>query len=311
MLPPPYRSVWPPDSSPVPVPVPLTFDEPALVVDVRAPLRWPGDALGLWRRTAAAVSGCIALVGDHADNPPAHDDTGRLPPEEVIAVLLDAGVRAIVTVTGRSHSPADVRRLVRSCRDAGALAVHVVTGDHPRALGIDRAVRFGTESLRMLPEAPRAAVAATVAESPAAPGDRVGRLLAKQRAGASACILNHSGDAGALIAFVDRCREAGVTMPMIAPVPMVADRHAALRLAAFPGLRLPTGFLAGIADAADPAAHGPALAAELAATLVRSGRFAGVNLSGGAAGITPDERLAATAAVITATRAALTERASG
>ncbi|MEZ5234544.1 MAG: hypothetical protein R2749_17825 [Acidimicrobiales bacterium] len=38
---------------------------------------------------------------------------------------------------------------------------------------------------------------------------------------------------------------------------------------------------------------------------MRSGRFAGVNLSGGAAGITPDERLAATAAFITATRAAL------
>lgn len=281
---------------------PIGLPDPAIVVDVRAPSMWAGDDRALWRRIATTVAGCSALIGEHADNPQRHEDTGRLPPDEAVAILHDEGVPAIVTVTGRDRDGVDARRLVEHYGRAGASAIHCVTGDHPAALGIDRPTWFGSESMRLVALPAEVGLPATVAESPSAPGDRPARVLAKQRAGASACILNHGGGARELVDFVDRCRAIGVDLPMVAPVPMVADKQAALGLAAFPGIHLPAGHLQRILDAAAPAEEALALARDLAGQLIGSGRFAGINLSGGASGTTPDERLEMTGRFIDAVR---------
>ncbi len=284
---------------------PLGLEAPAIIVDVRAPLDWRGDSRALWRRTAATLAGCVALIGEHVDNPVQLDDSGALAPDEVVGILGDAGVPAIVTITGRDRDQSSARRLVERYRAAGAHAIHCVTGDHPAALGIDRPASFGTESVALLAATSVLRAPATVAESPDSLGPRAQRLALKAAAGASGCILNHGGDADELVAFADAARAAGADLPLFAPVPMVADRRSAVGLAGFPGVRLPTGYLEDIIDAAHPDERGLALAVDLTTTLMRSGRFAGINLSGGAGGSTPNERLDMTARFITAVHAAM------
>lgn len=267
---------------------------PVVLVDVRAPSPPAPSPPDLWVRTAAALQGCWALIGDHVDNPVWAGDAGYTPPEEAVATLVAGGVPTIATVTGRHHGVDGAAARARSLRDAGATAVHCVTGDHPAALGIDRPVSFGAESITIVAAASTAGVPTTVAESPASPGPRVARLLAKQRAGAGAAVLNHAGPARALVAFADACADAGVDLPLVAPVPMVVDVRRAAALAAFPGLQLVPGMLDAIAGAADPLAEGLRWAGDLADELHDSGRFAGINLSGAAGGDHPYERLEVT-----------------
>jgi methylenetetrahydrofolate reductase (NADPH) len=293
-------------SPPSSEPVPLELGQPTIVVDVRAPMRWTGDHDLLWRRTAESLQGCVALLGEHVDNPVLHDDSGALAPTRVIEILRDGGMVVIVTITGRDRSIESARSTIRSYRNAGATAVHCVTGDHPASVGIDRPVHFGAEAVTLIAAAVAEGIPSTVAESPASPGQRPERLATKQAAGAALCILNHAGNAADLVEFADRCRAVGVTVPLVAPIPMVADQRAALALAAFPGLKLPTGFLDEIINAADPTAAGLFAAGQLIRAFASSGRFTGVNLSGSAGGIDPWERLETTTLFIAHARSALT-----
>jgi hypothetical protein len=286
-------------------PAALAISEPMLVVDVRAPHDWAGDEVALWMRTGRALHGCVALIGEHVDNPVLHDDVGRLPPEHVINILRDAGVPVIATVTGRDRGPEAARRMMRRFADAGAVAIHCVTGDHPAALGIDRPAAFGCEAMTLIGLAVRQGVTAVVGESPASPGPRAQRVRAKAAAGASLCILNHAGDATELADFADRCASGSAPLEMIAPVPMVADKPAALGLATFPGLRLPTAYLDTIIDAVDPCETGLVMATEFVRALASTGRFVGVNLSGSAGGRDPWERLELTERFIDGAQRAL------
>ena len=227
---------------------------PPIVVDVREPPGFTGDLRTLWSDTASVLAGATALIGEHADH--RIDDAGHLAISEVVRLLGAAGVPAIATVTGRDRVPAQMREDIRALVEAGASVVHCVTGDHPRALGVDRHPRWGGEAFDLLAVAIASGARASAAESPASPGPRVDRLLAKERAGASMVFLNHGGDAAELIAFARRCRDAGATVPLIAPVPVVVDSASAARLDRFPGLRLPTGMLAAVATAASPHREG-------------------------------------------------------
>ncbi|MCU1400058.1 MAG: putative 5,10-methylenetetrahydrofolate reductase [Acidimicrobiales bacterium] len=288
-------------------PVVVRLPATPIVVDVRGPNLWRGDERALWRRTAEVLDGCAALLGEHVDNPVLRDDAGALPHEEVIGILAATGVTVIATVTGRDRDLDAARRTMCRFRDAGASAIHCVTGDHPAALGIDRSVHFGTESMDLIGIAVAEGIGATVAESPLSPGPRPERLRTKEIAGASMCIVNHGGDHSELTAFADRVRQAGATLPLLAPVPMIGDARAALGLATFPGLRLPHGYLDAIVDAIDPAETGRRAAATLTAQLAATGRFVGVNLSGSASGSDPWQRLESTEAFIDCTRAAWSE----
>ena len=288
-------AAMPPPAPPPHAALPLPTPVPTMIVDVRAPRHWTGEATALWQRTAERLQGCIALLGEHVDNPALHDDAGALRPHRVIEILAAAGVATIATVTGRDRDLAAARVTIREYRDAGALAIHCVTGDHPASLGIHRPAHFGTEAMELVAASVEEGIAATVGEAPASPGSRLHRLRAKESAGASLCILNHSGDTVDLIAFADACRALGIQIPLIAPVPMIGDKQAAVCLAGFPGLVLPHDFIADIIDAVDPAAQGCAAARRMAVALSASGRFAGINLSGPACGADPWERLEATA----------------
>lgn len=284
--------------------VPLPFDATGdtVIVDVRAPRRWSGDSRGLWRDTASVLHGCVALLGEHVDNPTLADDSGTVPPEEVIEILSAAGVAVVATVTGRDRDLEQARRLLTRFRDAGAATVHCVTGDHPRALGIERPVHFAAESTTLIGVATDLGLAVTVGESPASPGDRVGRVAAKAAAGAAGCILNHAGAPEDLIAFADAVAARTRPPHLFAPVPMVAGEQAALALRAFPGLRLPPGYLHSILEARRPEEAGLRAAGDLARTLLASGRFAGIDLSGGGHDADPHERLRTTARYIEAVR---------
>ena len=135
---------------------------------------------------------------------------------------------------------------------------------------------------------------ATAAETPASPGPRVARALAKERAGASALILNHAGNVTELIDFVGRARDAGSVAPAVACVPVIVSARSAVRLGRLPGLRLPDHLLSSIANAPNPRREGIARAAAYAAELLETGRFAGINLSGPAGVSSAEERLAIT-----------------
>lgn len=116
------------------------------------------------------------------------------------------------------------------------------------------------------------------------------------------CVLNHAGDATDLATFADAARTAGATLPLIAPVAMVADKTAALALATFPGLRLPHGLLDHIIEADDPTTAGIAASRDFVRRCAASSRFAGVNLSGGAGGLDPWDRLELTRQFIDSTK---------
>jgi methylenetetrahydrofolate reductase (NADPH) len=271
---------------------------PLLVVDVRTPRGWRGDAAAFWAATAETLAGCVALIGEHVDNPASDDDAGALPTDTVIQLFAERGVPVVVTVTGRDRSVAEAQELIGAHRDAGAAAIHCVTGDHPAALGISRPARFGTEAMSLIALAAGAGMPATAAESPSSPGFRVQRLAMKRRAGAAAAVLNHCGEVDEAVSFADACRASGNDMPLIAPIAMVGDAHAAQALEAFPGLRLPRATMHAVATAADPHAAGLAAAAEHCRALAVSGRFVGVNLSGSGWDRDPIARLDATAAFI-------------
>ncbi len=166
-----------------------------------------------------------------------------------------------------------------------------MTGDHPKALSIARHAEFGAESVTLAALANDVGLATTVGESPASPGARVERLGAKRAAGAGACILNHSGDVADLVDFADSCHRRELDLPLIAPIPMVADVRAAAALVRFPGLRLPRHFVEVVAEARDPAEASIDLTRSMSAELAAAGRFIGVNLSGSATADDPYERI--------------------
>lgn len=270
-------------------------DLPPVVVDVRYPRNAPPASEPSMRRwwadLARALHGCSALLGEHVDNPVASSDSTPLDQSSALAVLSSHGVPTVATVTGRDRTPGQAADVMRRRRRAGATAVHCVTGDHPAVLGLGRPARFGAEAITLLRAARDAQVPATVAESPSSPGDRIERLRWKQRSGAMAAILNHSGDPALVIEFALRCRDEGVDIPLIAPVPLVADIDTALALEAFPGLHLPEGFLGAVAASPDPLSTGLTRTLELTAELAASRLFAGVNLSGGTTSANPTDRL--------------------
>lgn len=271
---------------------------PHVVVDVHEPYHLRGDPHRWWERIAGVLGDATALIGEHVDH--RTDDAGRLPVAEVVRIFGAHAVECLVTVTGRDRTLAEAESHIGALLAAGGRGIHCVTGDHPAGIGLDRPARWGAECFDLLAVTRRLGGLATAAESPGAVGPRVERTLAKQRAGAGAVILNHAGDVEDLVDFADRLHRAGGTVPLVAPVPVVVDADSARALARFPGLRLPSGLVGSVATARDPRAEGVHRAATMAGALLRSGRFAGVNLSGPAGTVEADLRLAVTAELLAA-----------
>jgi len=283
--------------------LPVAWPTPVTIVDVRVPSTWSGDERRLWHRIASGLGGCVALIGEHVDNSRRDDDAGPVDAAVAVEILASHEVPAIVTITGRDRDLEAARGQMVRLAAAGATAVHCVTGDHPAALGIDRSAWFGAEAVTLARLAADLGLVATVGESPASPGRRAERVAIKAAAGATACVLNHAGDVAELVAFADECRQLGTAIAMVAPIPMVGDLDALAGLAQFPGLRVPDRFVEIMAGSSDHVQTAVDTAALMAAELVASGRFVGVNLSGGAAGTDPVVRIETTRRFIDAIHA--------
>jgi methylenetetrahydrofolate reductase (NADPH) len=192
-------------------------------------------------------------------------------------LLHDHGVAVWAGLNCRDRNRVALEGELAALADAGAAAVHCVTGDHT-AIGHrpDAAPVFDLDATRLAAAARAAGLLVSVAESPCAPpvARRPARLAEKIRAGAQVCIVNHAGGRSPVAEFV----AAGPEIPYIACVPVVLGPAQARLLAAFPGLVLPPGFLAGILDAPDPAAAGIDAAVRLAEELLDVPGVRGVDL---------------------------------
>ena len=266
-------------SWPAPGRLPRPFALPPVIVDVRPDIGHPRLLRMMAERLVS--SGFAALLGEHLDDP----DPER--PHRAAGRVTELGVATIATVTPRGRTVQECADEIDDLLAAGVLAVHCVTGDHPAArFEPDATATFSLDGTRLADLARERGAFVTVAESPASPPRewRPERLLSKQRAGADAAILNHAGSVADLCEFARRCRAVGVTMPLVAAVPVITDHRSAQALTQFPGVVLPPGLLDTVLRADDPRRAGIHAAIDIGRALLASGEFEHLNLSGSASG---------------------------
>ena len=202
----------------------------------------------------------------------------QFPPSYRAHHLAGAGVAVWAGLNCRDRNRVALEGELAALRDAGAAAVHCVTGDHT-AIGHrpDAAAVFDLDSTQLAALARAAGLLTSVGEAPCGPpaGVRPARLAEKVRAGAHVCFVNHAGGAGPVAAFVDQ----GPDVPYVACVPVVLDRVQAELISGFTGFVLPDGFLASVLDARDPEVAGIGAAVTLAQELLAVPGVRGVDLS--------------------------------
>lgn len=253
---------------------PRPLELPHLIVDIRPDLDDPHFAASV---DILREAGVVGLIGDHVDDPvgaPIHD---------VVRTVVERGLSVIATVACRNRTEDDCRAAVVERMAAGACLVLCVTGDHPAArFAPSSTAAFGLDGVRLAAVARSLGASVAVAESPASPptAERAARLLGKQHAGADLGVLNHGGDEEHLIDFADRARHLGVSMPLVAPVPVITDHGALQALTQFPGVSLPSALVRHISSAAEPRQAGVDAAVAFGCRLLTTGRFGHLNLSG-------------------------------
>lgn len=248
----------------------LLHTRAVVVADLPAPALCRDGLL----RTADLLAGAVdaVLVGDHGGA------RVQFPPSYRAQLLREAGLAVWAGVNCRDRNRVALEGELAALADAGAAAVHCVTGDHTR-IGHRPDARpvFDLDSTQLAALARAEGLLVSVGETPCGPpaDRRPARLAEKVRAGAQVCLVNHAGGAGPVAAFV----AAGPPIPYVACVPLVLDRHSADLISGFTGLVLPPGYLAGIVDAPDPAVAGIAAAVRLAEQLLAVPGVRGIDLS--------------------------------
>jgi 5,10-methylenetetrahydrofolate reductase len=278
---------------------------PVVVADLPAA---PLSAASL-RRSAATLAGVAdaCLLGDHGGA------RVQFPPSYRARLLAEQGVPAWVGLNCRDRNRVAIEGEIAACLDAGAVAIHCVTGDHP-SLGHrpDAAAVFDLDSVGVVARATAAAARhggalCSVSHAPAAPPAhrRLPRLLTKIDAGADVVFVDHCGGPGPVADAVGELRSAGFGGLVLACVPVVTSAASAAVVASFAGDRLPAGYLdritggAAVADwslaaavaraagrtaaeVAEIETAGIAEGSELAERMLEIPGVDGVNLSGGA-----------------------------
>lgn len=265
-----------PDAWPdAPAEVPSTpVRVPLVLTDLSTP---PGDAATLTRVVELLAPTCDAvLVGDHQDRPDY--------PPSTLARLIDAvGGTPWVTLACRDRNRVALEQELRALALDGLATVLCVTGDG-RAYDVrpDVTQVFDLDGIRLTGLAAALGLPAAVPETPTAPPVelRPRRLVHKQRAGAGAAVLNHVTRIEDVRTFVGAARALGLTMPVVASVPVFTDARSAAALAALPGLEIDPGRVEAVVTADDPVAAGIASAVDEAAQLLAIDGVVGVNLSG-------------------------------
>lgn len=218
------------------------------------------------------------LTGDHSAA------RVQLPPVLRAQALREEGLHPWVGLNCRDRNRVALEGELAGLASVGVLAVHCVTGDHT-SVGHrpDAAAVFDLDSTQLTSLAAAAGLTASVAEAPLSPPveHRPARLAAKARAGAAVCIVNHTGSASVVAAFVAATRAGGAAeMAFLACVPIVVSRASVTRLRSFTGLVTPPGLLERVWDAPDPLAAGIAEAVSFAEAILDRADVVGVDLSG-------------------------------
>ena len=241
-----------------------------------------------------AESSDALLLGEHHNRP-------DFPPTLLAQLVRAAGGNAIVTLTCRDRNRLVLEQELHGLAELGVFGVLCVTGDG-RAHGVRPGVTqvFDLDGTRLAALAADTNVVAFVPESPLAPPvlQRPLRVLAKQDAGASVCILNHVSAPAEVRSFIDSCRDVGVTIPFIAAVAAFTDERSAAVLSSFPGLSLDATLVERVLDSTDSVSAGIEVAIEEAAALLSIPGVIGINISGlaSAAGLTVAARIKASIA---------------
>jgi 5,10-methylenetetrahydrofolate reductase len=257
-----------------PVPAPQAVAVPHVLVDLTVR---PYDVASVQEVVGVLAASCDAvLVGEHQSRP-------DFPPSLMAALVREAGARAWITLTCRDRNRVVLEQEARGLAVAGAAGVLCVTGDgraHGTRPGVTQV--FDLDSTRLTALLSTCGLPLAVAEAPSAPPQhlRPYRVLAKQRAGASLCVLNHVATAPDVAGFVAACRAVGVTLPFVAGVAVYTDERSAGVLQSFPGLQLDDRRVRRVLAARDPVAAGVAAAVEEARALLAVPGVLGVNLSG-------------------------------
>lgn len=227
----------------------------------------------------AAILGpaCDAvLVGEHQNKP-------DFPPTLMGAMLLDAGVVPLITLSCRDRNRVVLEQELRGLRSVGVDTVLCVTGDG-RGYDVrpDVTQTFDLDGPRLVALAASVGMVAAVPETPTAPpvAARPRRLVEKQRAGASLAVLNHVPAPDMIAEFMAAARAAGLSIPVIAAVAVFTDSVSAAVLEGLPGLELDPVVARQVLDAPDPVAAGISAAVDEAHALLAIEGVEGVNVSG-------------------------------
>lgn len=241
----------------------------------------PFDSGDVAATAAILAPSCDAvLVGEHQNRP-------DFPPTLMSRMLLDSGVTPWITLSCRDRNRVVLEQELRGLKHTGADTVFCVTGDG-RGYDVrpDVTQTFDLDGPRLVALAASVGMAAAVPETPTAPPvhGRPGRLVQKQRAGASIAVLNHVTSPSVIARFVAAARSAGLTIPVIAAVAVFTDVASAVVLQGLPGLELDRRIVSGVVNAADPREAGTDAAVQEARTLLSIDGVEGVNVSGLASG---------------------------
>lgn len=216
-------------------------------------------------------------------------DSGRarvqFPPSYRAELIRRDGLRAWLGVNCRDRNRVALEGELAALAEAGAAAVHCVTGDHtdtgdrPDAKPV-----FDLEGTTLVPLARRLGLLVSVAESPASPPveRRAARTVEKERAGAQLVLPQYSGEVAELSDFIAETRAAGGTAPFLPGVPVVIDHEGARVLTSFAAAILPAGYVESILEASDPFTAGVRASVALATRLLALDGVSGVVAAGGA-----------------------------
>ena len=264
-------TAWPAPPAAVPA-APVRV--PLVLTDLSTP---PADAATLAAVVRTLAPTCDAvLAGDHQDRP-------DFPPSTLARLVDAAGGVPWVTMACRDRNRVTLEQELHALALDGLATLLCVTGDG-RAYDVRPGVTqvFDLDGTRLASLAARAGLPVAVPETPTAPpvALRPRRLMDKQRAGAGVSVLNHVPRVEDVAAFVAAARAAGLTMPVVASVPVFTDARSAAVLDALPGLEIDPARVEAVVTADDPVAAGIASAVAEATALLAVEGVEGVNLSG-------------------------------
>lgn len=247
---------------------------PLVLTDLSTP---PADAATLARVVRVLAPTCDAvLAGDHQDRP-------DYPPSTLARLVDAAGGVPWVTLACRDRNRVTLEQELQALALDGLATVLCVTGDG-RAYDVrpDVTQVFDLDGTRLASLAAGLGLPVAVPETPTAPPRRFRpeRLVHKQRAGAGVAVLNHVPRTADVATFVGAARGLGLTVPVVASVPVFTDARSAAVLSALPGLEIDPDHVEEVLGADDPVVTGIAVAVREAAALLAIEGVAGVNLSG-------------------------------